>query len=101
MAEIVYRNARDTERVETRLEKERADRLALENQILRADVLSTPDVISEMEKGFAQIRAIILRSTLEKADQDDIFKTLSSIKKNALLQVPRTRRSVRPKGLIQ
>ena len=98
MAEIIYRNARDETRKETRVEKERADRLALENQILRGEVWSSQEVMNELEKGFSAIKAEILRSDLDPAKQDELLKTLVSIKKNVSSRAPRMKSLGRPKG---
>lgn len=93
MAEIIYRGvnaapAPNGERIESRVEKERADRLEMENEILRGELLSLPLVIKEIAKGFMMIRARILGSNLEPAEQDELLNSLVAIKKNAIEQRP-------------
>ena|SRR5580693_1293555 len=88
MATIVYHGVQrppppPTNGTESRYEKERADRLELENAMLRGKMVSIEDFNDELKKGFNEIRTGILQSELKPASQDRLLRRLEAIKKNA------------------
>jgi hypothetical protein len=97
MAEVIYRGIRDRhdlteQKEETRSQKARADILEMQAEALRktleGEVLSTKDVIAELEKGFAVIKAGIVASSLDRREQDSLLNHFAGIKKNVLSRVP-------------
>jgi hypothetical protein len=82
MATIQYVGKAGAGVAESRYEKERADRLAMENALLRGEMVDVKGFNEELQKGFAELRTMILRSELKAQSQDKLLRRLESIKKN-------------------